>query len=236
MPDWHELSRDDLSTKAIFLQAGMEEPRSRYRMDCRVAGGSWRYILNAHPDNISDANLSNKASQHAPATLLIAKLNPKCFYLRTPKQYCPIAYMPNSFWDHPIETIEKALSIRKQIEALQETLNKIYGGKAPAVTGTAAVVRRGRGRPRKTAVVATPSAKVDGRKAPRSAATRAKMAAAAKARWAAKKGVAKASAKSAAPATTAASSNGRKKKRTMSPEGRARIAAAQRARWAKLKG
>jgi len=138
--------------------------------------------------------------------------------------------------DHPIEIIEKALSIRKQIEALQETLNRIYGGKAPEVTGTAAVVRRGGGRPRKTAVVEAPGTKVDGHKAPRSAAARARMAAAAKARWAARKGAVKGSAKSAAPANTAASSIGRKKKRTMSPEARARIAAAQRARWAKLKG
>lgn len=35
--------------------------------------------------------------------------------------------MSNSFWDHPIETIEKALHIRKQIEALQQNLREIYG-------------------------------------------------------------------------------------------------------------
>ena len=129
-----------------------------------------------------------------------------------------------SFWDHPIETIEKALSLRKQIEALKKTVANILGG---GESGTVKVAKR-RGRPPKAASAPSVTAKVDGRKAKRSPATIAKMKAAAKARWAKKKGV------SPAPAETAAKAP--KKNRTMSPEGRARIAAAQRARWAKAKG
>jgi hypothetical protein len=126
-----------------------------------------------------------------------------------------------TFWDHSIETLEKAIDLRKKIEALQKTVTDIMGSGAPV----AAVAKR-RGRPPKTAPVESVAAKVDGRKGKRSAATRAKMAAAAKARWAVKKGVG-----IAEPAVEAP-----RKKRTMSPEGRARIAAAQRARWAKVKG
>src|ERR1700678_3429604 len=109
--------------------------------------------------------------------------------------------MSTSFWDHPIATIEKALHIRKQIEALQSSLSNILGSAKAAI--------------------ATKSA--DGRKGKRSAATIAKMKAAQKARWA-KKGVASAEVKSTKPAGKL-----RKKRKPMSPEARARIAAAQRA-------
>ncbi len=85
-----------------------------------------------------------------------------------------------SFWDHPIATLEKALHLRKQIEALNSSLAEIMGGSSS--------VGKRRGRPPKAAPVALTTAKVDGRKGKRSAATRAKMAAAQKARWAAKKG------------------------------------------------
>ena len=78
--------------------------------------------------------------------------------------------MATSFWDHPIETIEKALHIRKQIEALRASLRELYGdGTQPLSVETS-----------------TPAK--DGRKGKRSASTRAKMAAAAKARWAKKRG------------------------------------------------
>ena len=79
--------------------------------------------------------------------------------------------MSKSFWDHPIETIEKALHIRKQIEALKQSLNELYGD------GTQPLV------------VETPIRATDGRKGKRSAATRAKMKAAQQARWAKKKGL-----------------------------------------------
>jgi hypothetical protein len=127
--------------------------------------------------------------------------------------------MFKSFKDYPIATIEKALAIRKQIEALQESIDEILGG---AKESTRLV----------DVAVSSKSAKgaaADGRKGKRSAATRAKMAAAQQARWAKKNG---ASTKAAPKASVV---NGAKKKRTMSPEARARIAAAQRARWAKQK-
>lgn len=126
-----------------------------------------------------------------------------------------------SFWDHSIETIERALNIRKQIEALKASVDHIMGG------GTSGAVTKRRGRPAKAASLST---KADRRKEKRSPAAKAKMAAAQKARWAAKRGGA--SADIAAPVVNGTE----KKKRTMSPEGRARIAAAQKARWAKVKG
>lgn len=129
----------------------------------------------------------------------------------------------DSFWDHPIENIEKALNLRKQIEALKNQVASLMGSE----TGHGKVAKR-RGRPPKAVAEVTAAGKVDGRKGKRSKAARAKMAAAQKARWAAKKGV--------ATAKPAAEAPKRKKRRTMSPEARARIAAAQRARWAKMKG
>ncbi len=138
-----------------------------------------------------------------------------------------------SIWDHPIETLEKALHIRKQIEALKSSLAAFYGDGARRLTrGTAAPVAhvaKRRGRPPKNVSVVTVPAKVDGRKGKRSAAARARMAAAQKARWAKKRGVATSIATPTIKSPT-------KKRRTMSPEGRARIAAAQKARWAKVKG
>jgi len=131
--------------------------------------------------------------------------------------------MSTSIWDHPIATIEKALHIRKQIEALTSSLAGILGG---AETGTGKVTKR-RGRPPKAASLGSPAPVVkDGRRGKRSAATIAKMKAAQKARWAKKNDADPAAVKTAVRT---------RKKRTMSPEGRARIAAAQKARWAKLK-
>lgn len=111
-----------------------------------------------------------------------------------------------SFWDHPIATLEKALHIRKQIEALRATLSEIYGD------GTQPLAKES----------ASAGAKVDGRKGKRSAATIAKMKAAQKARWAAKKG--------GAPAAKVT-----KTKRVVSKASRAKMAAAQRARRTKEK-
>jgi hypothetical protein len=122
----------------------------------------------------------------------------------------------SSFWDHPITTLEKAINIRKQIEALKSTLADIVGSSTPAVHQ---ILQGNGGMPipfRKSK---------DGRKGKRSAAARAKMAAAQKARWAKIRGE-----------STPAASSPKKKRRTMSPEARAKIAAAQRARWAKMKG
>jgi len=113
--------------------------------------------------------------------------------------------MSKFFWDHPIETIEKALHIRKQIEALNASLNELYGD------GTQPLV------------IETPIRANDKRKGKRSAATRARMKAAQQARWAKKKGV-------STPAPVAKTA---KKKRVVSKASRAKMAAAQRARWSK---
>jgi hypothetical protein len=117
--------------------------------------------------------------------------------------------MSTSFWDHPIETLEKALRIRKQIEALKAQLTKIYGDGTQPLSSE------------------KPASTKDGRKGKRSAATIAKMKAAQHARWAKKRGVSSTPVKSAGKET--------KKRRKFSAASRKRMAAAQKARWAKKK-
>ena len=134
--------------------------------------------------------------------------------------------MYNSFWEYPIATIEKALEIRKQIEALQESLSEIYGGSTNHVSAEPAKAAK-TAKPDKPD---KPDKAVDGRKGKRSAAARAKMAAAQKARWAKRRGGTTTLAPAESPVKV-----GRKRK-VMSPEARAKIAAAQRARWARQKG
>jgi len=119
----------------------------------------------------------------------------------------------DSFWNHPIETLEKALHLRKQIESLQQTLSELFGGHPPSLAGTQ-----------------TAPAKVKGKRT-MSAAARNKIAAAQKARWAKSKG-----AKAEAPIEETAAPVAKAKKGGMSAAGKARIAAAQKARWAKIKG
>src|SRR5687768_13482055 len=114
-----------------------------------------------------------------------------------------------SFWEHPIDRLEEALAIRKQIATLQDKLGSLFGG------GTPASAARGKSGKRTM-----------------SAAARARIAAAQRARWA------KAQQKGAtggAVGETTPSGSKRRKRRTMSAEGRERIAAAQRARWSKQK-
>jgi hypothetical protein len=116
--------------------------------------------------------------------------------------------MSKSFWDHPIETIEKALHIRKQIEALQQNLREIYGdGRQPLFVENA------------------PSAVAKGvRKRKKSAATLVKKAAAQQARWA----------KNSSPAVVKHVKKP-KTKRVVSKASRARMSAGQRARRTKEK-
>jgi len=113
--------------------------------------------------------------------------------------------MYKSFWDHPVETIEKALHIRKQIESLQNSLVAILGGGDEMMLPFLVVkdLRRGK----------------------RSPATIAKMKASQQARWAKKKSspVAVKSVKTP------------KSKRTVSAASRARMVAGQRARRTKEK-
>src|SRR4051812_18373916 len=79
----------------------------------------------------------------------------------------------SSFWDHPIEKLEEALHLKKQIHALQEKLSSLFGSDDEnAASGQGAVK----------------VPKTRGGKRVFSAATRAKMAASQKARHAAKSG------------------------------------------------
>ena len=83
----------------------------------------------------------------------------------------------DDFLSHPIETLERALHIRKQIAALQEALREVFGESAsvaPAVTASPGETqrRRGHGKGKRTM---SPEA-------------RAKIVAAQKARWAKIKG------------------------------------------------
>jgi len=151
-----------------------------------------------------------------------------------------------SFWDHPIEKLEEALNLKKQIHALQAKLSSLFGGddeeatpapakrkpgRPPKSASPVAPVKRGPGRPPKSAspVASAPTQPTKRGRKPFSAETKAKMAAAQRARWARKSG--------AGGTVILGPSPKRAKtgKRTMSPEARARIAAAQRARWAKQK-
>jgi hypothetical protein len=94
-------------------------------------------------------------------------------------------FMPISFWDHPIETIERALRIRKRIEALQGRLNEILGGDAqlplPYFIGKRSAAAKARKARENAAAKAEEATRIV------SKASRKRMAAAHKARWAKQK-------------------------------------------------
>ena len=115
-----------------------------------------------------------------------------------------------SFWDHPIEKLEEALHLKKQIHALQTKLSSLFGSEEEAPAN-------GQG---KGAVARVPKARRGKRVF--SAATRAKMAASQQARHARMRS------SEAAPVGRPAKAE----KRNLSPEGRARIVAALKARHA----
>ena len=145
----------------------------------------------------------------------------------------------HDFLNHPIETLERALHIRKQIDQLNEVLKDLFGPSPVSLAGvqTSALKRRGRppkAKKRITTVesgdvpVAEPAPTAKAKtKGGISAAGRARIAAAQKKRWAKVKGETGATAKTALVA--------KKKKRKLGPEARARIVAAVKARWAKVK-
>ncbi|HSI12843.1 MAG TPA: hypothetical protein VK961_12410 [Chthoniobacter sp.] len=136
-----------------------------------------------------------------------------------------------AFLNHPIETLERALHIRRQIDQLNEVLKGLFGPTPVSLAGIQTSSPAKRGRPRK---IASDQAVIVETKKPRkmSAAGRARIAAAQKARWAKVKGT-----KSPAPVEVPQEkvSTKRKKKRKLSPESRARIVAAVKARWEKAK-
>ena len=126
----------------------------------------------------------------------------------------------SSFWDHPIEKLEEALNIRKQIAALQSKLSGLLGGDSTDDSKAKA-----------------PSGKRTGKRT-MSPEARAKISAAATKRWAKTKGTSTAMVKAPAAvesksATKAAKAP--KKKSGLTAEGRARLAAAMKARWAARK-
>jgi hypothetical protein len=110
-----------------------------------------------------------------------------------------------SFWDHPIDKLEEALSLRKQIAALQAKLSSIFGSDDSTPAGKTAAAKSG--------------------KRTMSPEAREKIAAAQRARWAKSKGTASPAKAVKAP----------KQKGGISPEGRAKLAAAMKARWAARK-
>src|SRR5690349_7496218 len=116
------------------------------------------------------------------------------------------------FLNHPIETLERALHIRKQIAALEKALQEVMGSASSSLRAMQTTI--------------TGKAK-RGRRKKMSAAARAKIAAAQRARWAKHKGT--------TPIEGPAPKAKKKKRGGMSAEGRARIIAAQKARWAKVK-
>ena len=114
-----------------------------------------------------------------------------------------------------VAQLQRAITIKEQIEALNAELASLFGAapvaapKAPVASSTPA-----------------PLAK---KKKVMSPAARAKISAALKARWAEKKGVPVKAPQTAKPVQTS------KPKPKMSAQGRANIIAAQKARWAKVK-
>jgi len=120
----------------------------------------------------------------------------------------------DTFWNHPVEQLEKALNIRKQIASLQENLSSIFGDRLPSLSVTKATTAQRKG------------------KRTMSPEARARIAAAQKARWARSKGGSVAAPAAAKPSAPAAKGP---KKGGISAEGRARIIAAQKARWAKVR-
>lgn len=113
-----------------------------------------------------------------------------------------------SFWDHPIEKLEEALSIRKQIAQLEEVLKEMFG---PTPTPSAA---------NQTKRVGEPTMSAEARE---------RIAAAQRARWAKSKGTPTVASK------TATKSSATTQKKGLTPEGRAKLAAAMKARWAARK-
>ncbi len=129
----------------------------------------------------------------------------------------------DAFLNHPIETLERALHIRKQIDQLNELLRELFGPTPVSLAGVQTNAPRKRGRPRKMNVIPaealnsgeamdewSPGEEVakakKKKKRKMSAEARERIAAAQRARWAKQKGTtrpARAVAKPEAKAATA---------------------------------
>ena len=112
-----------------------------------------------------------------------------------------------SFWNHPLEKLEEALSIKRQIASLEARLSSLFGASSKAAADKGATTSGGRGR-RKM-----------------SPAARAKIAAAQRARWARAKGEG-----SAAKKTTTA--RPKKRRSGLTAAGRKKLSENMKARWA----
>src|SRR4051812_24553286 len=101
-----------------------------------------------------------------------------------------------AFLNHPIETLERALHIRKQIDQLNEMLKELFGPTPVSLAAVQASAPKRRGRPPKVKASADDGFETRNgldagerkKKRKMSAAGRAKIAAAQKARWAKVKG------------------------------------------------
>ena len=134
-----------------------------------------------------------------------------------------------SFWDSTTASIQEALDIRKQIDALKAKVDQLMHGDVKAIPPSQPPKRgrkKGSVNKAQAAPAVAPKAKPTEKKSKMSPEARAKIAAAQKARWAAQKG------QTASPKQ---SKSAPKKKGGMTPEGRARLAAAMKARWAAKK-
>ncbi|MEI9893743.1 MAG: hypothetical protein WDN28_07540 [Chthoniobacter sp.] len=128
-----------------------------------------------------------------------------------------------AFLHHPIETLERALHIRKQIAELEEVLKELFGPTPVSLAGVQ--VERPRRKPKKLA-------KNKGFSTTQPTETAHPVWAAQPTLPTQKKRVAKVTTKT--PRAKATPATG-KKKRKLSPEARARIVAAAKARWARAK-
>ena len=116
-----------------------------------------------------------------------------------------------------LETLQRAVAIKEQIQKLETELASIFGDNASPRTSAKAPAQKSR-RGKRTL---SPEA-------------RERIAAAQRARWAKSKGAAASTPASAA--TSVAKVKGKKKaKRKISPEAREKMAAAAKRRWAKVK-
>lgn len=128
-----------------------------------------------------------------------------------------------SFWDHPIDKLEEALNLKKQIHALQAKLSSMFGSDDDEVSEP-------KKRPGFAAPAAAKTKPAKAGKRTMSPEARERIAAAQRARWAKSKGTSSSSA-----ASVSSTKPAKKGKRTMSPETKAKMAAAMKARWAAAK-
>lgn len=152
----------------------------------------------------------------------------------------------DAFLHHPIETLERALHIRKQIDQLNEVLRELFGPTPVSLAGVQTNAPRKRGRPRKMKVIHgevlnrgevmdewSPGAEVimvkKKKKRKMSVEARERIAAAQRARWAKQKGSAGSARAVAKPETKAAAAKPARKKK-ISPAKRAAAAKAPSAK------